>query len=113
QHARFTVASGGGRANAVAFRTSARSLGACGGEPRDVAVRLERNEWNGTVEPRLVLRALCEPREGSFGVFDDALGISEHLDLQLARPIATSEPPAARTACDRRGEGVAGVLGDL
>ena len=97
----------------MAFRTSARSLAACGDSPRDVAVRLERNEWNGTVEPRLVLRALCEPRAGTFGVLDDALGVSEHLDLQLARPIPAARLVAARQACDRRGEGVAGVLGDL
>ena len=113
QHARFTVASGGGRARAVAFRTSARSLGSCAGEPRDVAVRLERNEWNGTVEPRLVLRALCEPRAASFDVLDDALGLWERLELQLALPAAASQQPAERATCDRRGEGVAGVLGDL
>ena len=87
QHARFTVASGGARARAVAFRTSARSLSSVGGEPRDVAVRLERNEWNGTVEPRLVLRALCEPRAGTFEVLDDAVG---HLDYL--------EPPAVHAA---------------
>jgi hypothetical protein len=65
------------------------------------------------VEPRLVLRALCEPRAGAFDVLDDALGLREHLELQLARPAAASPQPAARQACDRRGEGVAGVLGDL
>ena len=113
QHARFTVASGGSRARAVAFRTSARSLADCAGEPRDVAVRLECNEWNGTVEPRLVLRALCEPRPGAFDVLDQALGLREHLELQLARPTAASAPAATRDVCDRRGEGVAGVLGDL
>jgi single-stranded-DNA-specific exonuclease len=113
QHARFTLAGGGSRARAVAFRTSARSLSACAGQPRDVAVRLERNEWNGTVEPRLVLRALCEPREGTFEVLDDALGLWERLELQLARPAAASPPPSARSTCDRRGEGAAGVLGDL
>ena len=113
QHARFTVASGGGRARAVAFRTTARSLASCSGEPRDVAVRLERNEWNGTVEPRLVLRALCEPRAGRLGVLDDALGLAEQLELQLAQPSPASPPEAARETCDRRGEGAAGVLGDL
>ena len=113
EHARFTVASGGARASAVAFRTSARSLGECAGEPRDVAVRLERNEWNGTVEPRLVLRALCEPRPGAFDVLDDVLGLREHLELRLAQPTPASPEPAARTMCDRRGEGIAGVLGDL
>ena len=112
QHARFTVASGGSRARAVAFRTSARSLSACAGERRDVAVRLERNEWNGTVEPRLVLRALCEPRAGAFDVLDDALGLWERVELQTARPPG-ARVPSARDVCDRHAEGVAGVLGDL
>jgi single-stranded-DNA-specific exonuclease len=106
QHARFTVASGGARARAVAFRTTARSIKGCAGEPRDVAVRLERNEWNGTVEPRLVLRALCEPRQGSFEVLDE---LSRH----LARASEQPERPGEREVCDRRGQGIAGVLGDL
>src|SRR5206468_12995221 len=59
QHARFTLSNGGSRARAVAFRTAARLLPSSEDERYDVAVRLELNEWNGTVEPRLVLRALC------------------------------------------------------
>jgi single-stranded-DNA-specific exonuclease len=115
QHVRFTVASGGGRARAVAFRTSARSLKAAAGQTREVAVRLERNEWNGTVEPRLVLRALCDPCEGAFEVLDDAVSAWEHVELQLARPLDpwTPELTPARECCDRRDEGIAGVLGDL
>jgi single-stranded-DNA-specific exonuclease len=85
------------------------------GAPRDVAVRLELNEWNGTVEPRLVLRALCETRTGELGVLDDALGLSERIALQETRGESGSAPPhvGARSLCDRRGEGVAGVIGDL
>ena len=115
QHARFTIASGGARARAVAFRTSARSLKAAAGQRREVAVRLERNEWNGTVEPRLVLRALCEPRAGAFEVLDDALTTWEHVQLQLDRSLDAWAPelPPARECCDRRGQGVAGLLGDL
>ena len=115
QHARFTVAGGGSRARAVAFRTSARALKAVAGEPRDVAVRLERNEWNGTVEPRLVLRALCAPRAGAFGVLDDSLGLAERIALQENRPDGgwAGDGAGRRELCDRRGEGVAGVLGDL
>ena len=115
QHARFTVASGGSRARAVAFRTSARSLSSCAGETRDVAVRLELNEWNGTVEPRLVLRALCEPSPGALDVLDDALGLAEHLELQDNHPDGgwSRELVPARDLCDRREQGVAGVLGDL
>jgi len=115
QHARFTVAGGGSRARAVAFRTSARSLKAVAGMPSDVAVRLELNEWNGTVEPRLVLRALCDTRSGELGVLDDALGLSDRIALQETRGESSSAPPhvGARSVSDRRGEGVAGVVGDL
>jgi single-stranded-DNA-specific exonuclease len=114
QHARFTLASGGARARAVAFRTSARAMKAADG-PRDVAVRLELNEWRGTVEPRLVLKALCEPSGGAFEVLDDVLTFWQQVELQLARPLDVWAPPRApaRECCDRRDEGLAGVLGDL
>lgn len=115
QHTRFTVASGGARARAVAFRTSARSVKACGDERRDVAICLERNEWNGTVEPRLVLKALCEPAAGCFEVMDEALSMAAHAAVQLERSLDAWAPPlpGARDCSDRRGEGIAGVLGDL
>ena len=115
QHTRFTVVSGGARARAVAFRTSARSVKACGEELRDVAVRLERNEWNGTVEPRVVLQALCVPKAGGFAVLDDALPLSDHVGIQAERPLGAwaRSGPAVREVCDRRDEGIAGVLGDL
>ena len=115
QHTRFTVSSGGARARAVAFRTSARSVKACGDELRDAAICLERNEWNGTVEPRVVLKSLCQPGEGAFDAVDDALPPEGHVELQLERPLeAWASPfPPARELCDRRDEGIAGVLGDL
>ncbi|MGH2856312.1 MAG: single-stranded-DNA-specific exonuclease RecJ [Solirubrobacteraceae bacterium] len=55
RHARFTVTSGGARARAVAFGCDGRVAGG-DGEPLDATFRLERNVWNGAVEPRLVLR---------------------------------------------------------
>ncbi|MFL5780181.1 MAG: single-stranded-DNA-specific exonuclease RecJ, partial [Thermoleophilaceae bacterium] len=64
QHSRFTIAGGGARARAVAFRTAAGSLPASLEDRHDAAVRLELNEWNGAVEPRLVLRALCPTEAG-------------------------------------------------
>jgi single-stranded-DNA-specific exonuclease len=114
QHSRFTLVSGGARARAVAFRTSARAMKSADG-PRDVAVRLELNEWKGTVEPRLVLRALCEPCAGGFEVLDDALALWQNIELQRECPpgAGASRGAGARECCDRRGEGVAGVLGDL
>ena len=52
KHARFNVSSGGARASAVAFGCDGRVAGADGG-PVDASFKLERNVWNGVVEPRL------------------------------------------------------------
>jgi single-stranded-DNA-specific exonuclease len=56
KHARFTLRSGSHRALGVAFGRS--SLGVEEEDAVDAAVRLEVNHWNGSVEPRLVLREL-------------------------------------------------------
>ena len=71
QHARLTVSSGGARARTVAFRTTASALGKAGESPHHVAVALEVNEWNGTVEPRLVLKAVCPPGRGDCDVLGE------------------------------------------
>jgi single-stranded-DNA-specific exonuclease len=55
RHARFTVSAGGVKANAVAFGCDGKVPGA-DGEPLDASFRLERNVWNGVVEPRLLFR---------------------------------------------------------
>jgi single-stranded-DNA-specific exonuclease len=60
KHARFSLHSGGNRALGVAFGRP--SLGVGEEDTVDAAVRLEVNRWNGSVEPRLVLRELY-PRE--------------------------------------------------
>ncbi len=56
KHARFNLHSGAHRALGVAFGRS--SLGVRENESVDAAVRLEINRWNGSVEPRIVLREL-------------------------------------------------------
>jgi single-stranded-DNA-specific exonuclease len=56
KHARFSLHSGSHRALGVAFGRS--SLGIEDDDPVDAAVRLEVNHWNGSVEPRVVLREL-------------------------------------------------------
>lgn len=58
RHARFSLHSGSRRALGVAFGTNGELDRAASGGPLDVAVRLEVNRWNGTVEPRVVLRDL-------------------------------------------------------
>lgn len=56
KHSRFSLHSGGNRALGVAFGRP--SLGVAEEDRVDAAVRLEVNRWNGSVEPRLVLREL-------------------------------------------------------
>lgn len=56
KHTRFSLHSGAHRALGVAFGRS--SLGVEDDDAVDAAVRLEVNHWNGSVEPRVVLREL-------------------------------------------------------
>jgi single-stranded-DNA-specific exonuclease len=56
KHVRFSLHSGAHRALGVAFGRP--SLGVGEDDSVDAAVRLEVNRWNGSVEPRLVLREL-------------------------------------------------------
>lgn len=53
RHARFSLCGAGGRVAGVAFGTGAERI--AGDEARDVSLRLELNEWNGAVAPRVVL----------------------------------------------------------
>jgi single-stranded-DNA-specific exonuclease len=56
KHTRFSLHSGAHRALGVAFGRA--SLGVEEEDAIDAAVRLEVNHWNGSVEPRVVLREL-------------------------------------------------------
>ena len=58
RHARFSVASGARRALGVAFGVNGSLDAAAAAGPLDVSVKLELNEWNGAVEPRVVLGEL-------------------------------------------------------
>ena len=113
QHARLTVRGGGAIARAVAFRTTAASLAAARDAPHDVAVRLELNEWNGTVEPRLIVRGMCPTEPGRF----EELGAEpfwEAVERELrGAPPEPALAPASRRIRERRGEGFAGVAGEL
>ena len=118
QHARFTLASAGSRAEAVAFRATAAALTREGGERCDAVVRLELNDWRGRVDARVALSALCPSDSGDcvvVGEREPFWAIVERelsADLDLLRP--TSLPGGAgRAVRDRRGQGLAGVSGDL
>src|SRR5829696_5972193 len=116
QHSRFTlVAAGGARSRGVAFGSPPKALAPALEQPHDFALRLERNRWNGMVEPRVILRALCPTEPGELRVLGEDERFWDELGVRLAAPEST---PAASLAIggvveDRRGEGFAGVAGDL
>jgi len=127
RHARFSVSSGGVRARAVAFGCDGRLPGEPD-QPLDATFKLERNAWNGAVEPRLVLRHAqpCAPAPIEVSGEDgDYLGavlaeLEAALEPDAARqPNAARQPDAARPVAptgraviDRRGESPLAVLGD-
>src|SRR6478735_7323558 len=98
KHVRFTVESGGVRARAVAFGMPRLPDGCADG--LDATFGLELNEWNGAVEPRLVLRDAVAPQPAPIELLD-----SEGLPRE-------GRPQDERDR-DRRGLGVAGTLGML
>lgn len=117
QHVRFNVSSGGARASAVAFGCDGRIPGA-DGSPVDASFKLERNVWNGVVEPRLVLQhgvSCAPPPIHVLGEPDDYLtAVLMELDRELEEPgdelaerdaelLAELEAAAARELVDRRG----------
>ena len=118
RHMRFTVRSGGVRARAVAFGMGAR-LPVEEGVPVDATFGLEVNEYNGAVEPRLVLRAARPSRPAPIEILGEPpsylAGVWAQLDAALpgAEPAPPEGPEGGRTVCDRRGRGVAGTLAGL
>jgi single-stranded-DNA-specific exonuclease len=123
RHARFTVSAGGTRTPAVAFGCDGR-LPVKEGEPADLTFRLERNVWNGTVEPRLVLRGAWPCNPGPIEVLGEnaryVAAALEELDRALEEPdtplqepegIGGNEAPG-RVVLDRRGESPLAVLAD-
>ncbi|HEX4008793.1 MAG TPA: single-stranded-DNA-specific exonuclease RecJ [Solirubrobacteraceae bacterium] len=121
RHARFTVSSGGARARAVAFGCDGRVTDTPG-RPHDATFRLERNAWNGAVEPRLVLRHAqpCTPAAIAVlaGGADYLAGVLAEVDAPLAGADAppvggdATSPGPVRTVVDRRGHSPLAVLVD-
>jgi len=115
RHARFLVTAGGTRTPAVAFGCGGR-LPVSDGRPADATFRLERNAWNGAVEPRLLLREAwdCRPEDiVVMGERDDYLAEAiEELDRRLDEPPPTPPGGFGRIVIDRRGESPLAVLAD-
>ncbi|HEX8645873.1 MAG TPA: single-stranded-DNA-specific exonuclease RecJ [Thermoleophilaceae bacterium] len=105
QHARLTIASGGGaRARAVAFRTTPGSLKADPDARFDAAVKLELNEWNGTVEPRLVLRSLCPTQRGDCRPVGAELPFWEAFQAELGESGGSGPPGGVHSTAAGEGE---------
>jgi single-stranded-DNA-specific exonuclease len=110
KHARFNLHSGGHRALGVAFGRP--RLGVGEKDPVDAAVRLEVNRWNGSVEPRLVLRELY-PVEAQACRCPDAewWGRFER-ELRLPLEAPAEAGPAGRETL-RGGSSAAAVVAEL
>jgi single-stranded-DNA-specific exonuclease len=93
KHARFSLHSGAHRALGVAFGRP--SLGVEDDDPVDAAVRLEVNHWNGSVEPRVVLRELYPLEDvGGEAVAGHVCGCEDEewwrrFEAELERDLAT------------------------
>jgi single-stranded-DNA-specific exonuclease len=111
RHVRFTVEAGGHRARAVAFGVSRLP----DGDAHDATFTLELNEWNGAVEPRLVLRHAQAPAPAAVALEGEpedpaAAALAE---LAAALPVAGATARAAGVPRDRRSGGLAGTLAAL
>ena len=74
-------------------------------------LRLERNRWKGVEEPRILLRALCESLRGEVRALGEDGSFWDAARSSAGAP--ASRGGAARHVVDRRGDGFAGVVGEL
>jgi single-stranded-DNA-specific exonuclease len=119
KHARFRLESGPRSAMGVAFGVNGSLAESKLQGPVDVSVKLELNEWNGSVEPRVVLGELY--RRDDATATDGALAYPEaaewwsRFDAERTAPLDEWPPTAPnagseREVVDRRGgSGVAAV----
>jgi single-stranded-DNA-specific exonuclease len=111
RHLRFSVEAGGHRARAVAFGVDRLPEG----DVHDTTFTLELNEWNGAVEPRLVLRHAQAPAPAPIElVGEPADAVAAALaELDGPLPVAGATARAPGVPRDRRGGGAAGTLAAL
>jgi single-stranded-DNA-specific exonuclease len=115
RHVAFSLAAGGARSRCVAFGAGS-SLPAEPGEPVDAAVRLEANRYNGTTEPRLILRCAQPAAPKPIDVIGEPEwreGVLRELDRDLSPPADIAPAISARALRETLGVGIAGLLGDL
>ena len=102
KHVRFTVEAGGVRARAVAFGLGGLPAGSDG--PLDATFGLELNEYNGAVEPRLVLRCAQPPEPAPIALAgepeDDLEAALAEFDAQQSLPAADPDGRRAPSAAE-------------
>ncbi len=98
KHSRFSLHSGAHRALGVAFGRPRIGVGE--EDLVDAAVRLEVNQWNGAVEPRVVLRELY-PREAERSGVEAEIWW-ERFEAELAADL-TEWPPRAIATVEQSG----------
>ncbi len=118
RHARFSLTSGAARASGVGFGVGASLARAAEAGPLDISVRLELNEWNGAVAPRVVLGAIYGAAAAS-GV-DQTCPEGEYavrLAAELERGPGLPDPPAwlgpVRERVDRTGDSAVAAVAAL
>src|SRR5215211_1565863 len=120
KHARFRLESGARTALGVAFGVNGELAEAKLVDPVDVSVKLELNEWNGAVEPRVVLGKLYGDDGSGLAddtpTYPDAGEWARRFDAEREAALADWPPELAsgvdaeREVVDRRGDsGVAAV----
>ena len=111
EHSRFTlVTAGGAKSRGVAFRSPPKDLAPAQERAHDIALRLEKNRWNGIEEPRVILRALCPTEPGEIAVLGEESDFWTELRASLDAEISAA-PNGSGVVEDRRREGFAGSPG--
>jgi single-stranded-DNA-specific exonuclease len=111
KHIRFTVEAGGIRARAVAFGMG--QLPGAGEDALDATFGLELNEYNGAVEPRLVLRHALPPAPGPIEIVGEPPAYRAAVLAELDARLEVVPAPPAPEPRDRRGGGIAGTIAAL
>jgi single-stranded-DNA-specific exonuclease len=112
KHIRFTVEAGGIRARAVAFGVSHLPDGAADGRLH-ATFTLELNEWQGTIEPRLVLRKLL-PAEAEWPVLvGEPAPATAEWEAEIVALATASAPVPALALAGAAADGRAAVTAEL
>jgi single-stranded-DNA-specific exonuclease len=117
KHARFRIESGARSAMGVAFSVNGALAEPKLADPVDMSVKLELNEWNGAVEPRVVLGELYRHEDEVDGSLEHPAPEEWWRRFEAERVAALDALPpdspaldAQRDVIDRRGDsGVAAV----